>query len=176
MILVKTTRRKKSHLLSIVDTLLLGRRAWRIIVHRPVRGYTIHRAIGCRGYRRRIVVLVRIPRWNVWNSRIEDHPVTFLCNCSRTRRCGGCHRWLGLVRLDRVHDIMTGSSIWHGRGTRRNIWRWRGDEICPGIVVHGLLLGDWMHHLLLGVWVVCSLRRILGWVERSSVDSTFRDV
>lgn len=168
-------KKKKPHLLSIVDALLLRRRTRRIIVHCPVRGHTIHGAIRCWGDRRRIVVLARVPRWNVWNSRVEDHSVTLLRNRSGTRRCGGWHRRLGLMRLDRVHDIMAGSPIWHGRGTRRNIRGWWGDK-SPGIMVHGLLVGHWVYHWLLGVWVVASLWRILGWVERPSVDGAFRDV
>lgn len=80
--------------------------------------------------------------------------------------------------LDGVDDVVTGCTVRHWRGTRRDIRGWWRNE-SAGVVVHGLWMRHRMHldRLLMGVWVVGSL---LWWVrrgmERSSVDGSFWDV
>lgn len=79
--------------------------------------------------------------------------------------------------LGRVDDVVIGCAVRHWRGTRGDIWGWWRNE-STGVVEHGLLMRHRMHldRLLVGVWVIGSLRGVRRGMERSSMDGSFWDV
>lgn len=110
---IAIARTDMAGLLGVVDTLLMWCVSGRVVVHRSICRYAIHRAIGYWGNRLRVVVLIWVPSWNSRNSRVKHHPITFLGNCCRASRGGGGHRWLWLMLLGRVDDVVTGCTIRH---------------------------------------------------------------
>lgn len=148
---IAVVRTNVTSLLGVVDTLLMWCVSGRVIVHRTICWYAIRRAIGYWGNRLRVVVLVWVPRWSSRNSRVEHHPITFLCNRCRASRGGSRYRWLWLMLLGSVNDIVTGCAIRHWRGAGGDVWGRRRDE-SAGVMVHGLWMGHRMHldRLLMG--------------------------